>query len=221
MQQKLALLKVRHLIEANEIVCDIKKLTPMLFFRRPTNAVRAMVTTFSDAAFNINSRKSYVQTGLIMGIRTLLKDGPECFHTLDWVSTKQRRICHSSYGAEILACAEADDRGFYLKMGMRSLFTSTKIRNEIVVDSLGLFDTITTLHEGSEYRLRQTVQRIRDSFESADVNVIRWIPGVGNVADALTKRNFTLWRKLNTMCTKGLLDQKLLHGYSLDGENWK
>ena len=220
MQQKLALLKVRHLVEVNEIVRDIKKLTPTLFFRNSTDVVSAMVSTLSDASFNINSRKSYGQTGLIMGIRTLLQDGSECFHTVDWVSTKQRRICHSSYGAEILACAEADDRGFYLKMGMRSLLPNTMMRNEIVVDSMALFDTITTLHEGSEYRLRQTVQRIRDSFEAGDVNVIRWIPGVDNVADALTKLNFTLWRRLNTMCRTGQLDPKIAQGYSLDSENW-
>lgn len=36
----------------------------------------------------------------------------------------------------------------------------------IIVDSKSLYDTITTLHENRDYRLRQTVQRKRDSFES-------------------------------------------------------
>lgn len=221
MQQKLAFLKVGHLVEANDIVRDIKKLTPHIIFPRSTSVVRAMISTFSDASFNISSRKSYGQTGLVLGIRTQLEDGSELFHVLDWVSVKQRRICHSSYGAEILACAEGDDRGFYLKMGMRSLFPKTNIRNEIVIDSMGLYDTITTLHEGNEYRLRQTVQRIRDSFEAGDVNIIRWIPGVDNIADALTKRNITLWKKLNEICITGRLDPSLLRGQSLDSAQWK
>ena len=47
----------------------------------------------------------------------------------------------------------------------------------LTVDSNGLYSTITTLHEGSDYRLRPTVSRIRDSFENREINVIQWIPG--------------------------------------------
>lgn len=138
MQQKISMLKVGHLLEANEIVRDIKKLQPTLLFRRTGNVTKAMITTFSDASFNITSRKSYGQTGLVLGVRTTMDDGYEMFHMLDWVSTKQRRISHSSYGAEILACAEGDDRGYYLREGMRSLFPKTSMRNEIAIDSMGL-----------------------------------------------------------------------------------
>lgn len=221
MQQRLSMLKVGHLLEANEIVREIKKLKPVLLFRRTGTVIGAVITTFSDASFNITSRKSYGQTGLVSGVRTTMDNGSEMFHMLDWVSTKQRRISHSSYGAEILACAEGDDRGFYLKEGMRSLFPKTMMRNEIAIDSMGLYDTITTLHEGKEYRLRQTVQRIRDSFEAGDVNIIRWVPGTSNIADALTKRNPLLWRMLNDISATGELDVKLLHGHALDGTDWK
>ena len=221
MQQIFSLLKVGHIVEANETVRDIRKLDPTIVYHSPGNVANAILSTFSDASFNITARKSYGQTGLVSGVRTTMQDGSELFHILDWVSTKQRRISHSSYGAEILACAEGDDRGFYLKMGINSLFPKVKMRNEILVDSMGLFDTITTLHEGNEYRLRQTVQRIRDSFEAADVNVIRWIPGTQNIADALTKRNFTLWKLLNNICTTGNIDPQLLKGQELDSADWQ
>ena len=221
MQQRLSNLKVGHVIEANDMVRDIKKLDPTLFFRQADQVKQAWVTTFSDASFNISSRKSYGQTGVICGIRTTMNEGSEQYYVIDWVSTKQKRISHSSYGAEILACAEADDRGYYIKTGMRSLFPKTGIRSEIVVDSKGLFDTISTLHEGREYRLRQTVQRIRDSFESKEVDVIRWIPGIRNVADSLTKRNVKLWNDLNGICATGILDSELLQGQSHDSTEWK
>ena len=173
MQQKLSSLKVGHLVEANDIVRDMKKLKPYILYKRPTNVTRAIVSTFSDASFNISSLKSYGQTGLVFGIRTLTKDGSEHFHTLNWVSTKQRRICHSSYGAEILACADGDDRVYYLKMGLRALFPVAKMSNEPVVNSHGQYDTISSLHEGSEYRLHQTVQKIRESFEAEEIDVLR------------------------------------------------
>ena len=221
MQQRLSLLKVGHLLEANEMVREIKKLEPVILFRRTEGVIQAILTMFSDASFNISSRKSYGQTGVISGIRTMMKDGKEQFYVIDWVSTKQKRISHSSYGAEILACAEADERGYYLKMGMRSLFPKTGMRNEIAVDSMGLFDTISTLHEGREYRLRQTVQRIRDSFESSDLDILRWVPGTSNIADALTKRNNKLWKDLNDYCVTGYLPPDLLHGHSHDSAEWK
>lgn len=54
---------------------------------------------------------------------------------VDWASTKQRRVSYSSYGAEIIACAAADDRGFYLKMSMSSIFKGMKFRSTVVVGS--------------------------------------------------------------------------------------
>lgn len=59
----------------------------------------------------------------------------------------------------------------------------------LMVDSKGVVDTITTLHDGREYRLRQTVQQLRDSFAYGDLNKLRWVPSKANIADALTKFN--------------------------------
>lgn len=48
-------------------------------------------------------------------------DGAEVFYIIDWSSTKQRRVRYSSYGAKILACSEADDRGLYLQQSLSEL----------------------------------------------------------------------------------------------------
>lgn len=61
------------------------------------------------------------------------------------------------------------------------------------MDSRGLFDTISTLHVGKEYRLRQTVQMIRDSFED------------GDSPDFLTKWCAQIQRKFNEHSTSDLL----------------
>lgn len=221
MQQRLSFLKVGHLIEANEMVREIKNLEPVVLFRRADTAAQTMLNTFSDASFNISTRKSYGQTGVISRIRTTMENGSEQFYVIDWVSTKQKRISHLSYGAEILACTKAENRGYYLKMGLRSLFPKANKRNEIAIDSMGLYDTISTLHEGGEYRLRQSFQRIRDSFESGKVDIIRWVPCTSNVADALTKRNYKLWKDLNFICSTGYLPADLIRDQSHDSANWK
>lgn len=65
---------------------------------------------------------------------------------IDWSSHRQKRVSYYSYGAEILACASADDREFYLKEALKSLFPRHRTRHELPVDSKALKDTIKTLH---------------------------------------------------------------------------
>lgn len=59
--------------------------------------------------------------------------------------------------------------------------------HELNGDSKGMYDIITTLLEGKDYKLRQTIQRIRDSFDLEDRNRLLWVQGRYNIADALTK----------------------------------
>lgn len=117
------------------------------------------------------------QTGLITGLRIKRKHGIDLFHALDWSSSKQKRVSYSPYGAEALACAEADDRGYYLKTDLAFMFSQTKFWSELCTDCRCLYDTVTTLHEARDNRLRPTVQRIRNSFDSHELNHMRWIAG--------------------------------------------
>lgn len=151
MQKKLVFLKVGHLTQAIEAVWDNTKLTPWILFPRTTRAVQAMLSTLSEASLTISSRKCYGQISLVIGIRTKMEDGSEHFHLLDYVSVKERRIFHWKYSAEISALAEGDDRGFYLRPGMRLLFPKTERRNEIAIGWMVLYETVKTLHEGNEY----------------------------------------------------------------------
>lgn len=122
MQQRVPFLKVKDLIEANRMWKELKDLDPIIAFKNPGSEVETRsVLTYSDAAFNISAKQSYGQTGVITGLWMLRKDGTEIYHAIDWLSTKQKRISHSSYGAEIIACTDADDHGLYLKTAMKIL----------------------------------------------------------------------------------------------------
>lgn len=80
----------------------------------------------------------------------------------------------------------------------------------LTVDSNGLYSTITTLHEGSDYRLHPTVARMRDSCQNGEISTMQWILGKRNLADALTKRNIMIFKKLNELMNSGtLLDEFL------------
>lgn len=222
MQQCVPYLKIEHIVQANGMLKELKDLKAEITYQKIGGEVTAAtIESFSDAAFNISRAKQYGQTGLIVGILFNVKGKDDAvYHVVDWASRKQRRVCHSSYGAEILACADADDRGYNLKMAMTSLFPSDKFRHVLNVDSKGLYNTITTLHEGRDYRLRQTVQRIRDSFEAGEVDTIRWVQGKANIADALTKRAPLSYRMVNRITSSGTLQLPAHRSFEVDTETW-
>ena len=76
----------------------------------------------------------------------------------------------------------------------------------LTVDSHGLYSTVKTLCEETDYRLGPTVARLGDSFENGEIATMQWITGKLNLADALTKRNLELLRKLNKVMLDGVLD---------------
>lgn len=102
-----------------------------------------------------------------------------------------------------------------------SALTGCKVRHELAVGSKSLYDTDTTLHLNEDYRLRMIVQRIRNSFESGDLEILRWIPGPQNIADALTKRNLSLLKKLNDLCTTGVFEIDYRHSMAQGNHLWK
>lgn len=131
------------------------------------------MSNFGDAEINKNATRDYGQTGIVSGIGKVREQGQDIFHLIDWCSNKQRIVSYSPYGSEILACANTDDRVYYSKTAVNSIFENEGVKNELFNDSRCLYDTIATLHEGEDYRLRPTVQRMRNSLETQELNAMR------------------------------------------------
>lgn len=60
------------------------------------------------------------------------------------------------------------------------------------------------------------MQRIRDSFESKELNVLRWIPGKYNCTDALTKWNPRMVEELHDAYVTELIIDEHLRGLRVD-----
>lgn len=58
-------------------------------------------------------------------------------------------MSHLAHGADILEATTSDDRGYYYKMAVNTLFPIT---HELNVGSKTLWGTIATMNEGKEYR---------------------------------------------------------------------
>lgn len=114
-----------------------------------------------------------------------------------------------------MAAADADDRGYVLNMSYYSVFVKGKMKHELFVDSCSLFDTITTVHEPREYRLKKTVAKMRYSFESGELNGGNWSNGKDNLANCLTEWNAEISKRLNVMLCVGTWDEKIDTGGSM------
>lgn len=88
---------------------------------------------------------------------------------------------------------------------MRSIIRSDNTKHVLHGYSKGFFHTIGTLHGSKEHRLRQTVQLIRDNFDSNDIEVRLWLPTEDNLVDLLTKHNNLLQRTFKNVCANGKL----------------
>lgn len=209
-------------IDANGFLKHLQNLKAEIRFNIIEKENDMIICSFSDAAFNITSCQSYGQTGINFCISFDANRGRKrIFDPLDWTGSKQRRSSHSSYGAEKFACSDAEDGGYYVKQAIQNILHTRTKKHEINVNSKGLYDKITTLHEGRQYTLRQTVQRIRDSLESEELNTLKWIQGFANIAYALTKHNPNTFRLLSHVLSTGTLDLPNHEPYSLDSAEWK
>lgn len=207
-QQYTGDLRVKHISEANQMLFALKKLNPTITYKAPGNTEEIIgnttILTFSDAS---QGTTTYGQTGYVSGI--LFPNN--IYHVIDWHSSKQNRVSFSSMGAEIIAAADSADRSILLSYALRRILNlDSPLPLILTIDSHGLYSTITTLHEGKDYRLRPTVCRLRDSFESGELSVVQWVAGTNNIADALTKCNPVLFQKLASVVNSGVLTESIL-----------
>lgn len=85
----------------------------------------------------------------------------------------------------------------------------------LTVNSNGLYSTITTLHEPSDYRERPTVTGILGTFEKAEVATPQWFFGRKNVFSAVTKQIISRHNILNRTYSAREIDSTLFSGSKL------
>jgi hypothetical protein len=177
LQQQLGDLRVRHLRDENVMLRSLHSLNPKLLYQRPASIVRTSVLDFSDAA----ESGTYEQGGYVSGLCVEEIGGLVLYLVTDWHIASLKLVAFSSTGAEILAAANAADRGFALSEILREFAHEPEsLLFELTVDSRGTLDTMATLHEGKDFR---ELDRLGLHLDA------KWLPSALNkYADALSRR---------------------------------
>lgn len=197
MQQKIGLPKFTHIIESNRITFKLLKLVPHIKFIKPRAIANIWLVSLSHA-FDGGAEDIYCQTRTICRILSHSPSSDDLnFHPTVCSSYNQSQVSYSSFGPEILAAGDAEDKEFDITMFSDSIFTPSKMRHDVYVDARWLFDSTTTIYKPRDYLLQKTVARMCHSFEAGYPTGVSWVDGKDNLADFY--RNGTLcWQSVWT-----------------------
>lgn len=202
------------------MLSEVCHLQPKIRYISPLTVTGATLISFSDGYHGSNS-SAYEQTGVIFSIRlSITFDEEPLVHSIYRTSTKQCSVTYSSFGAEILACSDADNQGFEMKTKPQNIFWHGYISHRILLVSKALFDIINTIHECRELRLHRTVNMIKNAFESRERDTLTWIAGSMNIADASTKQSVNQSKKNNESFADGHLTINIFNGMIYHSAIW-
>lgn len=106
-EQRINRLKVAHVVDENSMLRDVVNLNPVLHFpKAPKGKGAAVIISFSDTTHG-GKEFDYGQTGGVRGIKITSANGSgSVYYGIGWKSSKQKRISHSSFRAEIIEAAD-------------------------------------------------------------------------------------------------------------------
>lgn len=114
------------------------------------------------------------------------EDGYQVCGWIYWEARKLKRVCASSNTGKLLSCIEKHDTSLWLQQLWYEL-TGNRITIELVIDSNGTSDNVTTTKLPTEKRSRTDMARLRHGLQRAE-HVLSWVPGRAKLSDPMTKK---------------------------------
>ena len=172
-------LTVKHCTLANKLLRKAKASDPAVIrCKRLMNSLQLNV--YTDASF-ANLRDMGSQRGCI----GFIGDG-NTFNLLEYKSNKIKKICRSTFAAELLACNAAIDHALLYK-SILDVFGLSITSLTICTDNKGLRDNLTSVVSRCEERnLRIELAYLRETLSENGCK-IKWVSSSEQWADGLTK----------------------------------
>ena len=182
--------QVKHLINLNKVVKKLDFGINQLVFNRLNLAKEGYnVSFFSDSSRgNLPDR---VSSG--RGYITFLCNQSGYANILNWSANKIKRVAHSAFAAETLACVDAIAAAIYTRQLLSEVLLDDA-RSHLIpiygyVDNMQLFEQVTSTKQSSDKRIRLDMAELQETVETGEVEDISWIPTDKMLADCLTKKD--------------------------------
>lgn len=139
------------------------------------------LVVFTDSLF-ANNQDLSSQIGFVI----CLADSTNKANIIHWSFIKCKRVTRSVLAAELYGMAHGFDLGTVIKATLSRLL-QCNIPLILCTDSKSLYDCLVRLKTTQEKCLIIDVMSLRQSYERREVTEIKWIYGINNPADSMTK----------------------------------
>jgi len=159
----------------------------------PIDLMTAKLFVFVDGSFANNSDMSS-QLGFIIVIANETSNEEFKFriqgNIIHYSSVKSKRVTRSVLASEIYGMVAGVDMAYALSTTLKMVTDQLElpaIPTIVCTDSYSLYECLVKLGTTKEKRLMIDIMALRQSYERRELYEIRWINGLDNPADAMTK----------------------------------
>ncbi len=155
---------------------------------------KAKIYVFVDGSF-ANNKDLSSQIGFIIILANENENtGSDEFNLygnlIHWSSTKSKRVTRSVLASEIYGMVAGADLAYVIGSTLAKITSQLDLPTAPIVvctDSFSLYECLVKLGTTKEKRLMVDIMALRQSYERRELYEIRWINGLDNPADAMTK----------------------------------
>ena len=211
LQQLVEVAAVQELLETNKLLNRARESGFRLVFRE-LDYENLAVCAISDSSHG-NMRGGGSQAGWLVALAdNHVMNGEAKASVVSWASHRIKRVVRSTLAAEAMGLSTAVEHADFVRAAMSELCDATFVLRDWlqgikrwlqiwVVDAKSVYDSLRKESSlPSDRRLAIDVACLRDTLAGDRNDVVKWIPGPQNPADALTKGtgNDTLRRLMHT-----------------------
>ncbi len=211
LQQLVEIATVQELLETNKLLNRALEPGFRLVFRE-LDLENLAVCAISDSSHG-NMRGGGSQAGWLIALAdSHVLNGEVNASVVSWASHRIKRVVRSTLAAEAMGLSTAVEHADFVRAAMSELCDETFVLRDWlqgikrwlqiwVVDAKSVYDSLRKESSlPSDRRLAIDVACLRDTLSGERNDVVKWIPGPQNPADALTKStgNDTLRRLMHT-----------------------
>jgi hypothetical protein len=160
------------------------------------NLNKAKIYVFVDGSF-ANNKDLSSQIGFIIILANENENentGNDEFNLygnlIHWSSTKSKRVTRSVLASEIYGMVAGADLAYAIGSTIAKVMEQLELPAVPIVvctDSYSLYECLVKLGTTKEKRLMIDIMALRQSYERRELYEIRWVNGLDNPADAMTK----------------------------------